>query len=161
MVFIASKLKLPIEAHVEQFILEAAHVRWHKKGFFSWFMGPTEQQEECNDTGTPTSSEAEDEYDDTDSNSSIEHEEPEFSVALLQAALDNLLDLNLAKSSEGCISSSPTQQLQESQTSDRSQALVTQKTRPHDPDHESSSANELSASFEFPKVISVFRNLLI
>lgn len=158
MVFVASKLKLPIAVHVEQFILEAAHARWYKEGSFSWLKSPKEQQDVHDDTGSTVSSEGEDEYDDNSSSSSIEHEEPDFSIVLLQNALDNLMDLSLAKSSEDCIYSFPTQELTEPPGSGESRALMTQDMGPN---HEPSSAHERPASFELPKVIPVFRNRLM
>ena len=127
MVFIASKLSLPITASVEQFILQTAHARWHKEGVFSWLLSSREQQEEYDDTSSPASIEEADEYDDTDSNSSIEHEMPDFSIALFQNALDNLMDVSLVKNSKDCIYSAPTDELQEALGCSESRVLPTQK----------------------------------
>jgi hypothetical protein len=159
-VFIASKLRLPITTSVEQFILQTSHARWHKEGLFSWFLCLGEQQEEYDDTGSLASIEEEDEYDDTDSNSSIGHETPTFSVALFQNALDNLMDLSLAKNSEGCISSAPTDELQEPLGCSESRTLPSQKVHPYTLNHGSSSVHERPSFVEFPKVISMFRNRL-
>lgn len=157
-VFISSKLKLAIPAHVEHFILEAAHTRWRKEGFFSWFMDPMEQQEKYDDPGSPASNHEGDQYDDTESNSSIESEEPDFDIGLLQNALDNVMDLCLAKSSSGCFHSFPAQELQVPLGSSESRAVMTQNMSPYNSNHESSSAHERPTSVEFPKVSSVFRN---
>lgn len=117
-------------------------------------MGPVEQQEAYDDTGSPASSEEEDEYGDTHSSSSIEHEGPDFSIALLQNAFDDLMDLSWAKSSEVCIYPFSAQELPGPLGSGESRALMTQKFRPYSPNHESSSAHERLASVDLPKVIS-------
>lgn len=158
MVFIASKLRLPITATVEKFILQTAHARWHKEGFFSWFMGSGEQQEEHGHTGSPASIEEDDEYDDTDLNSSIEYEPPDFSMSSFQNALDDLMNLSLVQSSEDYVYPALTDEPLELLGSSESRVLPIQKMHHCDLNRGSSSVHQCPSSVQLPEVISMIRN---
>jgi len=87
LVFIASRLKLPISGSLAQHLLSAAHKKWHKEGFFSWQRRNTlpygaQNTTVCNEPHS-TSSVSIDCDDKSEDNSA-------FSVALLQEALDRL-----------------------------------------------------------------------
>jgi hypothetical protein len=45
MVYLGSHLKLPITSHAEQFLLEAALARWHKRGRFQWSSGAEDESD--------------------------------------------------------------------------------------------------------------------